>query len=52
MWASFVVSGPPLRWFFGFWGTLSSCHQPPSHQKQVAEREQGEQLGAVLGETR
>ena len=28
----------------------SSCHQPPSHQEQVAEREQREELGAVLGQ--
>ena len=34
----------------GFWTDSSSSHQPSSDQKQVAEREQGEQLGAVLGE--
>ena len=27
-----------------------SCHQPPSHQKQIAEGEQREELGAVLGQ--
>ena len=34
----------------GFRAELSSCHQPPSHQEQVAEREQGEEMRAVLGE--
>ena len=35
--------------FARFRADLSTCHQPPSHEDQVAEREQGEDLGAVLG---
>ena len=45
------ASGPPF-WRFGcFRGELSSCHQPSPDQEQVAEREQGEDLGAVLGKS-
>ncbi len=49
--AVFVLSGPPERAFRGFQADSFSCHQPSSHQEQVAGREQREELGAVLGKT-
>ena len=48
--AVFVASDPPLRRPGRFRADSSSCHQLPSDQKQVAEREQGEELGAVFGQ--
>ena len=48
--ADFAGSGPPLGRFGGFRAGQSSCHQPSSHQKQVTECEQREELCAVLGE--
>jgi hypothetical protein len=47
--AKFAGSRPPSAWRGGFRTDSSSCHQPPSHEKQVAEREEREELGAVLG---
>ncbi len=46
----FGVSGRPQGRSAGFRTDSSSRHQLPSHQEQVAEREQREELGAVLGE--
>lgn len=48
--ADFVAFGPPDRRFCRLWADSSSCHQPSAHQEEVAEREQGEELGTVLGE--
>ena len=45
-----AVSGPPQRRFGNCRVDSSSCHQPPSDPEQVAEREQREEVGAVLGE--
>lgn len=43
-------SGSQYLRFGRFWADSSSCHQPASRRGQVAEREQGEELGAVIGE--
>lgn len=40
----------PERRSGGFRTDSPSCHQPPSHQEQVAECEQREELRAVLGQ--
>ena len=45
--ADFVASCPPLGRPGGFRADLPSCHQPSSHQKQVAEGEQVQDPGAV-----
>lgn len=47
----FAVSWPPCRRFGRSQTDPSSRQEPPSDQKQVAEREQREELGAVLGRT-
>jgi hypothetical protein len=40
---------PLERLFREFRADLSSSHQPPSHQEQVAKREQREELGTIFG---
>ena len=47
--SAFACSLPRSRPFARSRADLSSCHQPSSHQEQVAKREQREELGAVLG---
>ena len=49
--SDFSGSGLPLRRFGGFRTDSSLCHQLSSHQEQVAERKQREQLGTVLGQS-
>jgi len=46
----FSIFGPPEWLVAAFQADSSSCHQSPAHQEQLAEGEQREQLGAVLGE--
>ena len=48
--ADFVAFGPPFPRYGSFRADSCSYHQPSSHQEQVAEREQREELGAVLGQ--
>lgn len=47
---SFRAFGAAVWGGGGFRTDSFSCHQPPSFREQVAEREQREELGAVLGE--
>jgi len=46
----FCVFELPQRRFRGFWTDSSSCKQPSSNQKQVAERKQREELRTVFGQ--
>lgn len=48
--SGFLALRRPSWPFRGCEADSSSCRQPPSHQEQVAEGEEREQLGAVLGE--
>jgi hypothetical protein len=47
-----VHCAPPERPFREFQADSSSYHQPPSHQEQVAEGEECEQLGLVVAHHR
>ena len=40
--AIFALCRPPESRFGGFWADSASCREPPSHQEQVAEREERE----------
>jgi hypothetical protein len=48
--ANFALPRPRLRWHARFRADPSSCHQPSSDQEEVSGREEGEELGAVLGQ--
>ncbi len=48
--SDFAAPEPFARRRARFQEVSSSCHQPSSGQEQVAEHEQGEELGAVFGQ--